>query len=77
MRVIGIEMVDYVNKQNKRVQGVKIHGTYEKDNCVGVCVDSFYLSDDKYEDNVELGDLVEPLYNKYGNVTAIQVIGKE
>ena len=28
--VVGLEMVDYVNKQNKRVQGVKIHCFYQK-----------------------------------------------
>lgn len=75
--VVGLEMVDYVNKSNKRVKGVKFHCSYEKDSCIGQCVESFYISDDKYDNSVELGDYVEPLYNKFGNVQAIQVLRKE
>lgn len=76
-KVIGIEMIDYVNKSNKRVTGMRLHCCFEKDNCNGVCVDSFYINNDKINFIVELGDFVEPLYNKYGNVQSIQVLGKE
>ena len=72
--VIGLELVDYVNKQNKRVQGVKIHCTYPNDNCNGLCVESFYMSSDKYPANIDLGMNIEPLYNKYGNVQSIHII---
>lgn len=75
--VIGIEVVDYINKSNKRVSGLKFHCTYDKDGVSGNCVDNFYISADKLDVTVELGDYVEPLYNKFGNVQAIQIMRKE
>ena len=62
--VEGIERVDYTNKANKRVRGVKLHCSYVKENVSGICVDSFYLPEDRYNVTVELGDNVEPLYDK-------------
>lgn len=72
--VIGIEMIDYVNKQNRKVQGFKIHCSYPSDNCEGVCVENFYVSADKFNDSITLGCNIEPLYNRYGKVQSIHII---
>lgn len=73
--VVGLENVDYSNKVGKRVQGIRVHCTFEKpDKCFGVCVESIYISRDKFDDSIEVGCKIEPFYNKYGQVQSLQVI---
>ena len=72
--VLGLESVDYVNKSGVRVQGVRIHTTYQKESCDGYCVEVFYVSLDKFNPDIKLGCDVEPLYNKYGKVEHIKLL---
>ena len=72
--VVGIEVIDYVNKQNRRVQGVRVHCSYLLDNCEGICVENFYLSADKFNDSIKIGCIVSPNYNKYGNLQSLTIL---
>ena len=74
--VIGIENVDYTNKMGKRIQGTKYHCHYENSNrIVGFGTDSFYVPLSAHNDAIILGTMVEPLYNRYGNVSELRIVG--
>ena len=77
--VCGMEKIDYINKSNKRVEGLKLHCAYEDDTkCIGLIHESFYINGnfDKLleEFQIGLGDVIEPLYNRYGNVQSIKYL---
>ena len=74
--VIGVENVDYTsNKTGRQVQGVKYHCTIEKQSVSGYSVESIYIPLDKAPAGVVLGTSIEPLYNKFGNVSEIRIVG--
>lgn len=73
MEVIGIELVDYKSKSGNQVQGRKYHCTYEKKGVNGLCTFSEFVGIGVDVD-VQIGDCVEFLYNKFGKVCHITVI---
>lgn len=76
MKVVGIEEVDYISKNGNPVQGRKIHCTYEKEGVDGICTFSEFVGVGVDVD-VEIGDCVEFLYNKYGKACHITVLSDE
>lgn len=68
MRILGIENVDYMNKNGKHITGFKLHLGYEKDNTIGLAVINEFVKD---IGNVQIDDEVELLYNKFGQVVHI------
>ena len=69
-QIIGIERLDYNNKQGKHVTGYRVHFTFdlpaggEHD---GKAADSVFLSDSVFvQSGVHVGDSAIPVYNKYG-----------
>lgn len=73
MLLVGIENIDYQNKQGKRIVGTKLHMTYPKDNCVGDCVFSEFVGNGVSAD-VEIGDEIQLLYNKFGKVIEVSKV---
>lgn len=73
MKVLGIEKVDYVNKNGQRIQGTKLHLGYEKENTDGYCVMSEFIGQGVISD-VEIGDSIELLYNKFGKVVHVSTL---
>ena len=72
-KIMGLRPYDFEDKNGKHIQGVSVHCAYESDKIVGVGVERFSISNDKLgKINLELGMLIEPLYNKYGKVDAIR-----
>lgn len=73
MKVIGIQNVDYVSKKtSNRVTGVRLHCSYERRDCEGVCVEQFFCKTSAFPDGVpQLGDEVDLLFNRYGNVQQV------
>ena len=71
--IIGIEKRVGVY-EGKAYDNTILHVTYSKDNTnvEGVCVASLKIKSANCP-SVALGDLVEPLYDKYGNVVHLQV----
>lgn len=76
MKVLGIEVVDYVNKNHQRIQGTKLHLGYTKENCEGYCVMSEFIRTEVVC-NVKIGDFIELLYSKFGKVISINILPSE
>lgn len=70
MNLVGIECIDYQNKEGKRIVGTKLHMTYPKDNTIGDCVFSEFVGSGVSAD-VEIGDEIQLLYNKFGKVIEV------
>lgn len=75
--VIGIEEVDYKSsKTGRQVHGRKLYLTFDfdaKQNAVGIGTEVAFASCDSV-DNVDLGDKIELLYNKYGSIADVRVL---
>ena len=72
--VIGIEKVDYTNKQGKPVLGVKLHCTYEVNKVQGLAVESIYCTSSIDTSDIIIGSIIDVLYNRFGQVARIQLI---
>ena len=79
MKLIGIQRVDYTNKDGYHVLGYKLHtSTPAKfDDAIGEITEAVFVSDQVFGacDHLAVGDEVSIAYNKYGKVTAVSVIG--
>lgn len=71
--VIGIEKVDYDNKQGRHVSGFRVHMTFEKKNCDGLAVETVFLNDEM-GGALSVGNTIELYYNKFGRPASISVI---
>lgn len=73
MKIIGIEELDYTSKKSgNRVQGYKLYMTYEQEKVNGLACISEFVSKEVGL-GVEVSDEVELLYNKFGQVTKIDI----
>lgn len=79
MKLIGIQRVDYTNKNGYHILGYKLHtSTPAKSNdALGEITDCVFVSDQAFGtcDNLAVGDEIVIAYNKYGKVSAVSVIG--
>lgn len=77
LNVVGIERIDYQNKNGYRVVGNRYHCLFEAKAVTGMATDFLYLSDTFIEQNkihIEVGDNLAVYYNKYGKVAKVDVI---
>lgn len=79
MKLIGIQRVDYTNKNGYHVLGYKLHtSTPAKGNdCIGELTDAVFVADPVFStcDHLAVGDEITIAYNKYGKVIAVAVVG--
>ena len=74
-KIIGIENVNYVNKNGKQIEGMKFYFTYPVRDVIGGKPADCYVSKYILERSVkipELGDEVEFFYDHSGRVTRIE-----
>lgn len=78
MKLIGIQRVDYTNKNGYHILGYKLHtSTPAKNNVsIGEITDVIFVSDQVFStcDQLAVGDEISIAYNKYGKVSAVTVI---
>lgn len=79
MKLIGIQRVDYTNKNGFHILGYRLHLSTpaERNDCIGEITDTVFVSDQVFAtcDDLAVGDEVSIAYNKYGKVSIISVIG--
>lgn len=79
MKLIGIQRVDYTNKNGYHILGYKLHTTTlaKTNDSIGEITDAVFVSDQVYAtcDELAVGDEISIAYNKYGKVSAVSVIG--
>ena len=75
MKIIGIRNVEYTSKRTgKKVTGVELHMTYERDDTEGVCTQSAFVNPDNMPEGLMCGDNVEILYDRFGHVARVEEI---
>lgn len=80
MTVVGIQNVDYTNRNQQHVRGQYLYLAEDIQNGVGIKVDRVFISKTKLDSlskQPELNSSVEIFYNKYGNIAKIEVVDPE
>lgn len=80
--VIGVEDVAYTNKQGNQVEGFRLHllnKSLKRENLNGFAVEQLFISkrnEQSYNScrKVVPQDIVEPVFNRYGNVEDILIL---
>ncbi len=79
MKLIGIQRVDYTNKNGYHVLGYKLHTSSPAkfDDALGEITEAVFVSDQVFAtcDHLAVGDEISFAYNKYGKVAGVSVIG--
>ena len=78
MKLIGIQRVDYTNKNGYHILGFKLHTSIpsKSKDSVGEITDAVFVSDQIFATcgQLAVGDEISIAYNKYGKVSAVSVI---
>lgn len=79
MKLIGIQRVDYTNKNGNHVLGYRLHTSTpaKSDDAIGEITEGIFVSDQVFGtcDHLAVGDSIFVVYNKYGKVTGVSVNG--
>ena len=79
MKLIGIQRVDYTNKNGYHILGYKLHTSTpaKSDDAIGEITEGVFVSDQVFGtcDHLAVGDEISIAYNKYGKVIAVSVVG--
>lgn len=76
LQVIGIEKVNYTNKNGYLVSGNRFHCIFTNSKILGSGTDVLYLSDsflNKMSAVPQIDDYIEVLYDKFGRVSLVNV----
>ena len=75
-KVVGISHKDNTGKDGKLYHNHYIHCTYESDKVDGVGVELLSYAGD-FDDNIKIGSLVKPNYNRWGKVDYVSCMDKK
>lgn len=79
MKLIGIQRVDYTNKNGYHVIGYKLHTSTPavRKDCIGELTEAVFVSDPVFAtcDHLAVGDEISISYNKFGKVSGVNTIG--
>ena len=79
MKLIGIQRVDYTNKNGYHILGYKLHTSTpaKSDDAIGEITEGIFVADPVFAacDHLAVGDEISVAYNKYGKVTGVSCIG--
>ena len=79
MKLIGIQRVDYTNKNGYHILGYKLHTSTpaKTKDSIGEITDAVFVPDQIFAtcDQLAVGDEIYIAYNKYGKVCAVSVVG--
>lgn len=78
MKLIGIQRVDYTNKNGYHIQGYKLHTSIpaKANDSIGEITEAVFVPDKVFANIFEIavGDEISIAYNKYGKVSAVSVL---
>lgn len=70
--VVGVQAVDFTGSDGNKVEGWKVHCTYENEHVDGMAVLSQFVK--SLPNGLHLGDCIQFTYNRYGKVTDVQLV---
>lgn len=75
MKVIGMRKFEYTSKKSgNKYQSANIYCTYESPDTLGLRCESVFLSADKVPGDLQIGSEIRVLYNRFGNVEALEMV---
>ena len=75
MSVIGIRKVEGTSKNTGRAySGWSVFVTYESKYVDGLASERLYLSDSRMPQNLVVGSVIRPYYNRFGQVEMVEVL---
>lgn len=75
MKVIGMRKFEYTSKRTgNKYKAANLYCSYDAADTIGVRCESVFLSSDKVPPDLKLGNEINVLYNRFGNVEAIEVV---
>lgn len=79
MKLIGIQRVDYTNRNGYHILGYKLHTSVpaKTNDSIGEITEAVFVSDQVFDtcDHLAVGDEISVAYNKYGKVNGVSVVG--
>ena len=73
MKVIGMQVKDVVSKKTGNpYKAAVLFVTYESKNVTGLASMQIFTTVDRVPDDISLGDEVNVLYNRFGNVESVE-----
>lgn len=72
--VVGIEKVDYKNRQGRQIKGTALHCMVENEKYGGYAVERVYIGSDVDCSAIAVNSNVDILYNKYGKLVKVNII---
>lgn len=73
MKIIGIEKINYINKEKKEINGTKLYLTDTKYGVLGLACEEVYLPGSIDTSKCEVGDDVTIYYNRFGNIVSFNI----
>ena len=76
VKITGIQVIDFTNRDGEKISGTKIHYAYNEDNVNGMAVDTVFVNNGG---SIALPDGLAPnasatmYFNKRGKLTGLQV----
>lgn len=77
MKVYGIEKVDYVNKEGKRITGTKLHVTHPSNRVNGLMCEGVWISSSLVIPSladVTLGSDIDVDFNRWAQVEFLNIV---
>lgn len=73
MKLVGIEEIDYENKEGRRIVGTKLHCTYESEKVEGYAtLGPIYCGEKVDCSALNIGDEIEVFYNNFKKPVFVQ-----
>ena len=82
MKFLGYEMVDYINKNEKHIEGARIYCSFKNNSVHGEATKTIFLSKSKIERNrIDLDSMISKeiqcIMNAYNSIEKIEVISND
>lgn len=75
VKVLGIKKIDYISKRtNNPVHGTELHVSFQDNRVSGLAVDKIFVRDRVDIGSVKLGDSLNLLFDRYGQVDFVQIM---
>lgn len=70
--LVGLQKVDYTNKQGRQISGYNLHLTYDDSNVDGIACERVFVR--SIPSHLALGSQLRIFYNKYGSIEDIDIL---
>ena len=75
LTIAGLRHVNFKTEDGKSISGLTLFCEYTSDRIEGYGVEKVFVSDNRLNGlQLAIGDVVSPIYNRYGKVAAVQLV---